>query len=255
MARVNLALSVPGTAIDFEKQKGEFHSDVNVLGIAYRLNGSVAARFSDTVKLDYDKKDLKDFASGSFDYQNSFNIAAGSYTLKLVLTAGGQKFGKYEMPLVVEPFTGNDLCLGGPALGDGFLPVSQLAAKMDAALLEERTPMVFNGMQLVPSPNNRFAKGAQPVFYVEVYDPELKTDPPPRLGVAYFIFDRKTNQQIYSSGTTLINNYAQPGNPLVPVGLKLHVDELQAGDYRLEIVGRNATGHASPVRKADFSIQ
>ena len=36
VARVNLALSIPGSAIDFEKQKGTFHSDVNVLGIAYR---------------------------------------------------------------------------------------------------------------------------------------------------------------------------------------------------------------------------
>ena len=61
VARVNLALSIPGSAIDFEKQKGAFHSDVNVLGIAYRANGSVAARFSDTVKLDYQKKESQGF--------------------------------------------------------------------------------------------------------------------------------------------------------------------------------------------------
>ncbi len=122
VARVNLALSVPGSSIDFEKQKGGFHSDVNVLGIAYRENGSVAARFSDTVKLDYQKKELKDFAKSSFDYQNTFNIAPGSYTLKLVLSAGGEKFGKYVVPLVVEPFTGDDLSLGGPALGDKYRP-------------------------------------------------------------------------------------------------------------------------------------
>jgi hypothetical protein len=99
VARVNLALSVPGSAIDFEKQKGAFHSEVNVLGVAYRENGSVAARFSDKVKLDYEKKGVKDFAKGSFDYQNSFNIAPGSYTLKLALSAGGEKFGKVGMYL------------------------------------------------------------------------------------------------------------------------------------------------------------
>ena len=36
VARVNLALSIPASAIDFDKQKGDFHSNVNVLGIAYR---------------------------------------------------------------------------------------------------------------------------------------------------------------------------------------------------------------------------
>ena len=90
---VNLALSVPGASIDFGKQKGAFHSDVNVLGIAYRANGSVAARFSDTVKLDYQKKnELKDFAKGSFDYQNTFNIAPAS-----VHAAGCAKRGGREI--------------------------------------------------------------------------------------------------------------------------------------------------------------
>ena len=122
-------------------------------------NGSVAARFSDTVKLDYQKKELKDFAKSSFDYQNTFNIAPGSYTLKLVLSAGGEKFGKYVVPLVVEPFTGDELSLGGPALGERYVPVSQLTANMDAALLEERTPLVFKGMELVPSTKLPFCQG------------------------------------------------------------------------------------------------
>jgi VWFA-related protein len=255
VARVNLALSIPGSAIDFEKQKGISHSDVNVLGIAYRENGSIAARFSDTVKLDYQKKELKDFSKGSFDYQNTFNIAPGSYTLKLVLSAGGEKFGKYVVALVVEPFSGNDLSLGGPALGDKFVSVSQLTANMDAALLEERTPLVFNGMQLVPSASYRFAKSAQPVVYVEVYDPALKSPDAPRVGVMFNIIDRKTSQQVLSSNTILINDFSQPGNPLVPMGIKLPVDHLQAGDYRFEIKGRDQMGNVSTVRSADFSVQ
>ena len=91
---------------------------MNVLGIAYRENGTVAARFSDTIKLAYQKKKLKDFAIGLFDYENTFNIAPGTYTLKLVLSAGGEKFGKYVFPMVVDPFTGSELSLGGPALGE-----------------------------------------------------------------------------------------------------------------------------------------
>ena len=255
VARVNLALSVPGSAIDFEKQKGGFHSNINVLGIAYRENGSVAARFSDTVKLDYQKKELKDFAKGSFDYQNNFNIAPGSYTLKLVLSAGGEKFGKYVVPLVVDPFAGDKLSLGGPALGDSFIPVSQLTAHMDSALLEERTPLIFKEMELVPSTSSRFAKGTQPVVYVEVFDPALKSAQAPRVGVLFNIIDKKSNQQVFSSNTILINEFVQPGNPLVPVGFKLPLEQLQAGDYRFEIKGRDELGNVSTPRTADFSVQ
>jgi VWFA-related protein len=255
VARVNLALSVPGSSIDFEEQKGIFHSDVNVLGIAYRENGSIAARFSDTVKLDYQKKDLKDFAKSSFDYQNSFRIAPGSYTLTLVLSGGGEKYGKYVLPLAVEPFSGHGLSLGGPALGEKFLPVSQLTANLHNALLEGRKPLMFKGMELVPSTSCRFAKSAQPVAYVEVYDAALESSPPPRVGLMFKIIDRKTNQQVYSSQTILVNDFSQPGNPMVPMGFKLPIDQLRAGDYRVEFRGGDAKGNISPVRGADFSIE
>jgi hypothetical protein len=255
VARVNLALSVPGSAIEFEKDKSSFHSDVHVLGIAYRENGSVAARFSDTVKLDYQKKEIKDFAKGSFGYQNVFNIAPGTYTLKLVLSSGGEKFGKYVTPLVVEPFTGNDLCLGGPALGETYAPISQITANMDAALMEDHTPLVFNNMELVPSTSYRFPKSSEPVVYVEVYDPMLKELQAPRVGVMFNILDKKTNQQVFSSNTILVNQYAQPGNPLVPMGFKLPVGQLQAGDYWFEIKGRDAAGNVSGVRRTSFSVE
>jgi VWFA-related protein len=254
IARVNLALSIPGSSIDFEKQKGNFHSQVTVLGIAYRPDGSVSARFSDVVKLDKEKKEMKEFAKSSFDYQTAFNIAPGKYTLKLVLSAGGEKFGKYEMPLVVDPFSGNEFALGGPALSNNLVPLSQLNVNMDEALLEERPPLVFKGMQVVPSANNRFAKSEQPVFYVEVYDPLLKTESP-RVGILFNIVNRKTNQPAVSSNTVLVDEYVQRGNPLVQLGLKLPIDQLQAGDYRFEIRGRDSLGNASPLRSADFSIE
>ncbi len=255
VARVNMALSVPGSSIDFEKQKGLFHSDVNVLGIAYRENGSVAARFSDTVKLDYEKKEVKELAKGSFDYQNNFSIAPGSYTLKLVLSAGGQKFGKYAAPLVIEPFSGDALTVGGPALGKRYAPVSQLSANMDAALLEDRVPLVVKGLEFVPAASYNFAKDDQPVVYLEVYDPALKGSNPPRVGIVFNIINRKTKEAVVSSPTILIDDYSQLGNPLIPMGLKLPIGQLQAGDYRFEIKGLDERGSVSTPRGADFTVQ
>jgi hypothetical protein len=42
---------------------------------------------------------------------------------------------------------------------------------------------------------------------------------------------------------------------LVPLGLKLPVNQLQAGDYRIEVKGRDSMGNASTVRAAEFSIE
>jgi hypothetical protein len=93
------------------------------------------------------------------------------------------------------------------------------------------------------------------MVYVEVYEPELKGGLVPRVGLLFDIVDRKTNKSAYSSNTILINDFIQPGNPLVPFGFKLPVEQLQAGDYRVDIKARDDEGNVSTMRSADFSIQ
>jgi len=255
VARVNLAMEVPAQSLAFEKEKGKFHSVVNVLGIAYREDGSVAARFSDAVKLDMEKGDLKEFSKGPFTYQNTFNIVPGKYKLKVVLGAGGQKFGKYEKALHIEPFDGKQFHLSGVALSNRVLPVSELAANLDAALLEERTPLVVKGMELSPSPNSRFKRDTKLGFYVEVYEPLLAGSNPPRVGIIFEVFDVKTNQRVFTSNTVPLDSFLQAGNPVIPVGAYVPVDQLQAGQYRLEVKALDDVGKSSPVHSADFTLE
>jgi hypothetical protein len=77
----------------------------------------------------------------------------------------------------------------------------------------------------------------------------------PRVGVLFNIYDRKTNQQVYSSNTILIDSLAHVGTPLIPVAWPIPTDNLQAGDYRLEVRARNSAGGVTPVHTADFVLQ
>ena len=78
-ARVNLAMEVPASSVEFDKVKGKYHADVNVLGIAYRTDGSIAARFSDTQTYDLEKDEWKNITKSPIHYQNQFVIAPGKY--------------------------------------------------------------------------------------------------------------------------------------------------------------------------------
>ena len=254
-ARVYVSLQIPGSAIDFGKEKRQFHSKVEVLGIASREDGTVAARFSDTVKLDMEKKDLKEFSKGPFKYQNTFNIAPGKYTLKLVLSAGGEKFAKYEAPLTIAPFDGSQLGITGPALSDDVRPVNELVASLDSQLLEDQTPLICQGLEVFPQPGNRFPRGDKVGFYVEVFEPRMQSAFVPRVGVLFNIVDSKTNQQVYSSNTILVNPLAREGDPVIPVLQQIPIASLPAGEYRLEVRARNSSGEASPIRTAEFEVQ
>jgi VWFA-related protein len=254
IARVNLALSIPGSAIDFEKQKDNFHSQLIVLGIAYRNDGSVAARFSDTVNLDYAKDEMKDLVNRPYDYQNSFKIAPGEYTFKLVLSAGGGKFGKYVVPLVVDPFSDQQFTLSSPAFGNTIMPCLLGSADIDQGLIEGSAPLVTNGVQFVPSSKNRFKQDTRAFVYIEVFDPLLERRNL-QMGILFDIVNGKTHQKVYSSNTVPIDQYVHPGSPKVPAIFQLPVDKLPAGDYLISVRGRDSAGNASSVRSGEFSIE
>lgn len=255
VARVNVTLDIPGSALTFEKSKGKFHSEINVLGIAYRDDGSVGARFSDTVKLDLEKKELKAYSNGSYPYQNSFNIAPGKYNLKVVLSTGGEKFGKYETPVLIEPFDGKKFQLSGLALSDKLVPASQLTSRLDELLLEERTPLLVGGVQVVPSGSNRFTRDEKVGLYVEIYEPLPIKKEGILVGILYDIVDQKTKQQVYSSNTIPVNQFAQDGNPVIPVGVWLPLKDLREGQYRLDVRARDSAGNVTPLRTAEFALQ
>ncbi len=127
-ARVNLAIEIPPNTIKFEKQKGKLHATVNVVGLAYKLDGTVAARFSDSLDLNFeDKKEVEEFNSKPFHYDTQFDIAAGHYNLKVVFNPeGADSFGKLEMPLVIDPYDGKQFTLSAVALSKEIHPVSQM---------------------------------------------------------------------------------------------------------------------------------
>jgi len=253
-ARVNLAMEIPSDSFQFNKEKGKYHASLNVLGIAYRSDGTIGAKFSDTVNLDLEKDDWKDFTKSPYQYENQFDATPGDYKLTVVLSTGGDAFGKFESPLSIDPYDGKHFSLGGIALTNSPQRLNDLPESLDSVLLEDRTPLVVKGMQIIPSPTNRFKHTDNVVVYSEIYEPLLTSDQPPVVGMGYTIFDRGSNQKIFSTGTVRADEFIQKGNPVVPIGMKVKVDDLKPGSYRLVLQAVDSAKNNAPNRVVDFDI-
>jgi VWFA-related protein len=254
VARVNLAMDIPADSVQFSKDKGKYHANLNILGIAYRPDGSIGARFSDTVNMDLEKDEWKQFTSSPYHYENQFDAAAGTYKLTVVLSAGGDAFGKFETPLTIDAYDGQHFSLGGLALSNSPQRVNDMPASVGAALLEDRTLLVVKGVQVPPSGCNRFKHTDGVVLYTEIYEPLLTSATPPVVGMGYRIFDRATNTQIFFSGVQHADEFIQKGNPVIPVGLKVAVSNLKPGSYRLMMQAVDSANNHAPDRVADFDI-
>jgi hypothetical protein len=246
VARVNVAMEIATGDLKFEKVKGKFHAAINVLGLAYLPDGSVGARFSDTLNLDFaDKKLAEAFKEKPMHYENQFDVASGKYNLKVVYSSGSQSFGKLEMPLVVEPYDAKQFSMSSLALSKEVRKASDLGTGLDALLLADRVPLIADGMQLVPYGSNHFTKADLAAFYLELYEPLLVTgDPkvPPVVAFELRVLDGKTGEQKEDTGLMRVTLPAQKGSPTIPIAAKIPTASLNPGSYKVEIKALDDAG-------------
>ncbi|MGA7755540.1 MAG: hypothetical protein WCB05_22110, partial [Candidatus Sulfotelmatobacter sp.] len=256
VARVHLVIDIPSQSLEFEKVKGKQHAEINVLGIAYKPDGSIAARFSDTLPLDFDgKKEVEEFQKTPFHYENQFEAACGTYNLRVVFSSGSKTFGKLENPIAILPFDGKQISLSSIALSNNTAKLSDLDTALDSQLVDDRKPLVVRGVQILPSASNHFKKTDNGVAYIEVYDPLLAQAKPPQLGLEFRIVDKKTGEKKLDVGVMDTQDLIKPGNPVVPVGVKLPLATLAPGTYRVDLRAEDSAGNSTNFRIAEFELE
>ena len=254
-ARVHLAVEVPTASIDCPKVKGKYHADVNVLGIAYRPDGTVASRFSDEVTMDMEKDQWEKFMQAPMQYQNQFSVAPGQYRLSVVVSGGGDKFAKFETPLTVDPYDGKKFSLSAVALSNQFQPVSEMGSTLDADLLADRAPLVVRNLEITPSADNHFKKTDKVAVYAQIYAPQLSDANPPTVKCTYLVLDPKTGKTLGSMPGIDLANYIQKGNAMIPVALKLPLENFPPGEYLLKIQASQSDGALTQIRSVNFAVE
>jgi hypothetical protein len=253
IARVTLSMELPGDSIVFNKDKGKYHANVNVLGIAYKADGSVGARFSDTLNLDMEKDEWKEFTKQPYRYQNQFDASPGIYKLSVVFSTGGEGFAKIERPLQIDAYDGEKFTLGGVVLSSSMQRVDQIPTEVDATLLEDRKPLIVKGMQINPAASYQFKKTDNVVLYSELYEPLLKTDPAMKVVAGYRIFDA-TNKQVFFSNGVPLDGFVEKGNAVVPFALKVATQDLPPGNYKLVLLAVDGKNNQAPQRPVEFTL-
>ena len=253
-AQVHLALEIPSAALKFQKVKGKQHAAINILGIAYKPDESIAARFSDTMNLDFDgKKEVEEFQKQPYRYENQFAVACGEYKLKVVFSSGNETFGKLETPLSIDPYRGQEFSISGVALSNDLRRASDISTGLDSQLLEDRTPLVVQGVQVSPSASNHFKKTDIAGIYAEVYEPLLKNPNPPDVAYELIVVERKSGQEKLRVGGRIPKGKA--GDPVIALGLQLPVASLNPGSYSMKLRAVDSAGNSSKTRTADFEVE
>jgi hypothetical protein len=238
------------------------NSTIHILEMVYNTNGAVVEQQGDAFRCDIwntpmmepiKKSVVAILVPSLFDTQ--FELMPGEYEV-LVVVSDGRNFGRARVPLRVDPLesdrlTLSDVVLNG-ALRDASWVIRDAAKVTPDPLLP--APLVSKNVQFLPVPDTKLWKGSPLSIYFEIYEPLPSTK---KADVYYSlkIMDLRTGALVMNTGYMSAVTWIQPGNAVIPIGLKLSTEKLPAGSYRLEVQASDSAGQEIPSRQAMFTVE
>jgi hypothetical protein len=266
-ARTDIVLEFP-PAMRMETTDNKLDYGVEILGLVYRKDGSVVARFSDredcipVTGVDAHQLDVKLEATACqrrspYRYEIQLDLPPGEYEVRAVVS-NGKNFGVAKMPLAIEKFDGNQLAISGIALCKSFHSYAKLPPKSGSSreviFPTSMVPLVSKGIEFIPTADERFGKTDPMVAYFEVYEPLLARQPAAKVQVHLRIVDAKASAVGNDFQSVDVASYVDSGNSTIRISRKIPTDNLPAGSYRLEVRAVDSDGVSTPWRSADFAV-
>lgn len=272
-ARADIVLEFPA-GMEFANKNNRPDYGIQVLGLLYRKDGSVAARFSDRREcfpltwLGQDELDLwlqTEFwckPITPYRYEVQLDVPSGEYETRAVVS-DGKNFGMANMPLVIENFNGKQLAISGIALCKRFhafpdshphalLPHANLAREV--IFPTDMIPLVSKGIEFTPVADTHFEKTDPLMAYFEIYEPLLASHTPPKVQVHLRIVESKTAIVRDDFQPVDVAPYIEGSNSTIHVSRKIPLDKLAAGSYRLEVQAVDSAGGITSWQSADFAV-
>lgn len=233
LARIPVSAKIRAASLEMKKKGGQLAGDINVMGVAYAEDGSVSARFSETMHLVVDKEKEADFRKQNIAYRNHFRLRPGKYRLKLAIADEKGKIGSAEQSLAVPPLTQGDLAASSLVLAEKVTRLPALIQDLQMKLLDDSDPLMFNGMQVMPSVENEFS-GDEPVGAVfKIYN--LSGAAGKRNLVAQIQLTNEKGDSQTLPPIPLDDHLYLTGKTEGLVGIRLPLSKVTPGKYRLLI--------------------
>jgi len=233
LARVVISSIVRTAKMELKKKGGQLGSALNVMGVAYGEDGSVSARFSETLQIAVDKEREQEFRKSTVAYRNYFKLRPGKYRLKLAASDEANNLGSIEQAIEIPAFPEKGMAASSLVLAEEISRLPDLIQNLQARLLDGSEPLLFSGLQILPSVENKLLAGAPVPVFFKIY----RTAGPAGGGklIGRAILRSEKGEQKLMDAIPLDQNISRTSSTEYTVGLRLPFEGAKPGKYTLTI--------------------
>lgn len=228
---VHIAARIRMGQAAFRKKGEKIGTDLSIMGVAYAENGSIAARFSQTLPVSLDKREEAEFRKKNLNYRNYFKLRPGKYRLKIAVSDESNNLGSMEQFCEVPAFPDQGIAGSGIVIFEQTRQMPDLIGNLQTQLLDESDPLLYAGVQIEPSVENRLRVGSRIPLMFRLYNLHGPADQW-NLKAKARLLDDAGNE--YALGpVSLKNDVSAAGDGEAAVVLSLRFRDVRPGKYRL----------------------
>jgi len=246
-ARVLIAARLQTEKIALKKKGGQLETDLNIMGVAYAEDGSVAARFSETMPIRFAKEQEAEFRKSALPYRNYFKLRPGKYRLKLAASDEENNLGAAEQALEVPAIAPQAFAVSSLVIAEHLMQLPELIRNLQTQLLDQSDPLLFSQMQIEPSIANRLPVNNPVAVLFRISNLSGPLDQLNLLAKTKLL-DEKGER--FALAPIPLKEILSPAGPTeVVVGMRLPFQSVPAGKYRLAMeITEAGTGQSATIQ-------
>jgi VWFA-related protein len=252
LARVPVAARIKTAAVELKKRGDQLAGELNIMGVANGEDGSLAARFSETMPLLMEKDKEAAFRTQGLIYRNHFKLRPGKYQLRIAVADSKGKVGSAEQTLVVPPVVAGDLASSSLILAEKANRLPSLIQDLQVKLLEEDDPLIYKGLQVIPMIEYRLPVNSPISIIFKLYNLSPGTE---RHLVTHAQLTSEKGETLTLPVIDLDGPFYSTGKTEGVIGINLPFNNVVPGKYRLAVETSEGSSKRAITLQTDLLFQ
>jgi VWFA-related protein len=236
-----IAIKIPGNELALAKRGGADHTLIDFLGEI--RSGGPAENVRDKIDIKLSDATAAELSTRPISYDTGFTVMPGNYKIKfLARDAETGRIGTYETSVTIPNLNPKPNVVDSKIAISSVVLSSQRVELEDALanatkdksknqVLDNVNPLVQEGQKLIPSVTRVF-RTAKPMYvYLQAY--QQGAEPPHPL--AAFVTFYRDNAKAFETAPVTVTERVPNRLNTMPVKLSVPIDQLTAGEYRLQV--------------------
>ena len=238
-----VVFKIPGSELALAKRGGAEKTIIDFIGEVKDEYNTTVSNIREIVDKKLSDETVAQLAKQPIQFQTAFTLLPGTYTIKVLARDDVTgRIGTYMQKFVI-PNLNKELQripISTVVLSGQRQPLSSaLYTSKDKGAGQSVSPLIQDGMQLIPSVNRVFSKSRDMYVYLQAYERGATATQP----LVAFVSFYRGQSKAFETPPLFVTDGLDPKSKAVPLKFSLALGKLQPGKYNCQVSVLDAAGN------------